>query len=96
VLHQCVLLALEFVYTTGTTILRLKFNKRPDTFTNMCAAWASVGLFSIGLLGFASHKDVRQTWPFCYGVWFNNRFDAVEKNFCIVTQGAVTCGLIAW
>ena len=93
---KCVLTALEFVYSTGKAILEIRLDKRPESLSNLCAASFSVVILLLGLVSFASIREVRQTWPICYGVWPDSIYGSVEKNYCIVTQSSVTCGLIAW
>ncbi|KAK3361804.1 hypothetical protein B0T24DRAFT_640126 [Lasiosphaeria ovina] len=95
---SCVLVALELLYSTGLAILMLARNKRHDSFTQLCSAWTSVVVFTLGLGAFASISVVRRTWPLCYseGVTYFNPMLPPETNMCIVTQSAVTTGLIAW
>ncbi|KAK3368027.1 hypothetical protein B0H63DRAFT_490169 [Podospora didyma] len=97
-LIACVLVTLEFLYSTGITILMLSRQKRPNSFGQLCSAWTSVALLTIGLGSFASIADVRKTWPMCHsqGIFEFSIYFPVELNMCIVTQSALTTGLIAW
>ncbi|KAH7264630.1 hypothetical protein MRS44_012056 [Fusarium solani] len=82
------------------TILALKADTgKPaivDTSAQFACSCFSLFVYSIGLVAFTSIPTVRATWPYCYNMWGSNVYDPPEKYFCIVTQNAVTCGLIAW
>jgi len=93
-----ILVTLEFLFSTSTALAALGGSKRQDRTSQLCAAWLSVAFVTIGLMAFTSISNVRETWPVCYGLGIT-RFDAhapPETNMCIVTQSAVTTGLIAW
>ncbi|KAK4654997.1 hypothetical protein QC762_405618 [Podospora pseudocomata] len=93
---SCVLIALEWIYTTSSSLLTLSNGKRPDVFTQLCSTWMSVMILAIGLGILTSISTVRQTWPFCNGTGvtrFSSHYPP-EINSCIVTQSAVTTGLI--
>ncbi|RSL54916.1 hypothetical protein CEP54_009632 [Fusarium duplospermum] len=66
------------------------------TSTQFACSCFSLFVYSIGLVAFTSIPTVRATWPYCYNMWRSNIYDPPEKYFCIVTQNAITCGLIAW
>ncbi|KAM7197422.1 hypothetical protein V8F20_006567 [Naviculisporaceae sp. PSN 640] len=94
----CVLQSLEWIYYTSSSIIKLSQGKRIDSATEFCCTCMTLVLFTIGLGWFTSIKDVRATWPYCTGVGIT-RFGIhypVESNMCIVTQSAVTTGLINW
>lgn len=79
-------------------MIKLSRGKRIDSATEFCCTWTTLLLFTIGLGWFTSIKDVRATWPYCSRIGvtrFGNAYP-VEANMCIVTQSAVTTGLINW
>ncbi|KAK3984525.1 hypothetical protein QBC44DRAFT_387832 [Cladorrhinum sp. PSN332] len=82
-------------------VLILRAHKKPcllaiDNFTQLGCTSFSLFLYSICLVSFASTPVVRETWPYCYNVWENNVYLPPEKYFCIVTQNAVSSGLVVW
>ncbi|KAM7203261.1 hypothetical protein V8F33_002252 [Rhypophila sp. PSN 637] len=94
----CVLQSLEWICYTSLSLIKLSRGKRIDSATEFCCTWTTLLLFTIGLGWFTSIKDVRATWPYCedIGVTRFGNYYPVETNMCIVTQSAVTTGLINW
>ncbi|KAK4099859.1 hypothetical protein N658DRAFT_497840 [Parathielavia hyrcaniae] len=93
----CVLAGLEWIYATSSTLVRLSQGKKIDSFTQLCGTWTSVVILAVGMGMFTSISTVRQSWPLCYSTGYI-RFSVYylpETNSCIVTQNAVTTGLIA-
>jgi hypothetical protein len=95
---QSVLVTLEWILF-GTILAFKAHTGKPaivDTSAQFACSCFSLFVYSIGLIAFTSIPTVRATWPYCYDMWRSNVYDPPETYFCIVTQNAVTCGLITW
>ncbi|KAH6874375.1 hypothetical protein B0T10DRAFT_567302 [Thelonectria olida] len=93
-----ILVTLEWMLFGGSLAFQARTGKSSlvDTFTQFAFACFTLFVYSIGLVAFVSIPTVRATWPYCYNIWDNRVFEPPEKYFCILTQTAVTCGLISW
>ncbi|KAH7144121.1 hypothetical protein B0J13DRAFT_675565 [Dactylonectria estremocensis] len=92
------LLTLEWMFFGGIIAFRAQTGKPApvDASTQFACSCFSMFVYSIGLISFTSIPTVRASFPYCYNMWDTNRYDPPEKNYCIVTQSAVSCGLITW
>ncbi|KAH7141104.1 hypothetical protein EDB81DRAFT_844076 [Dactylonectria macrodidyma] len=92
------LLTLEWMLFGGIIVFRAQTGKPSpvNASTQFACACFSLFVYSIGLISFTSISTVRASFPYCYNMWDTSRYDPPEKNYCIVTQNAVSCGLITW
>ncbi|KAH6971153.1 hypothetical protein BKA56DRAFT_636074 [Ilyonectria sp. MPI-CAGE-AT-0026] len=93
-----VLVTLDWMLFGGLLAWKVHMGKPAlvDTMAQFACACFALFVYSVGLVAFTSIPAVRPTWPYCYDMWNNDVYGAPEKYFCIVTQTAVTCGLITW
>jgi hypothetical protein len=91
-----VVVGLEFLFSSGFSVLSPITGKRLDSFTQLCTSASALGVFTLCLLAYASTPTVHQSWPLCWDMYHWNWYDAPEQYQCILTQCSVTFGLITW